>query len=155
MLSNNSSNAKRAYINVTATADDAKRARTIVAASSNGSNTKRVRTNKAIIIDEGGTKGVYVNVAATAYAILTAKRIANANVVVTASKPTKKRVDGNTRRADINVTIIANKIAITCVNVMATNAKAGANVAVTTNANKATINTKERVPAYRRPQMPT
>ena len=114
-----------------------------------------MRTNKAATIDEDGTRRAQANIVATAYVIVTAKRRADVNIVATASKPAKRRVDGNTRRADTNVVAIVNKIATARVNVIATSAKAIANVARIVSANKAASNTKERVPTYWQPQIPT
>ena len=125
-----------------------------MAVSSNGSNARRVYTNKVATIDEGRTKKARVNAAATAYAIVMAKRRADANVVVTASKLAKKKADSNTRRADTNVAATANKIATAYINIMVINARAGANIVVTSNTNKASNNTKECVPTYWQLQMP-
>ena len=51
------------------------------------------------------------------------------------------------RRADANVATTAN--------VMANNARAGANVTLKANANKTASNTRKCVPTYQQPQMPT
>lgn len=73
--------------------------------------------------------------------------------MITTSKPTKRGVDGNTRRANTNVAASANQTTTAHINITATNAKVGANIAVTTNANKTASNTKEHVPIYWQTQM--
>ena len=61
---------------------------------------------------------------------------ATADVIITA----KKKIDANVA---------------TTANVMASDTRAGTNIAVNANANKTAINTRKRVPMDRRPQMPT
>ena len=155
-----------------------------MAASSNGSNAGRVHTNETVIIDEGGTRKVHVNAAATTYIIMITKRRvdgntrrADANVMATANEPAKRRVDGNTRRVDANVAVTAseltkkradtkivattNEMVIANINELANNARkvhanvvATADVNVTSATNKVTSNIKKHVPMYRRLQIP-
>ena len=68
--------------------------------------------------------GAHANIAATADAIVTAKRRADANVATTA-------------------------------NTMASDARAGDNVAMNTNVNKTASNIKKHVPTYQITQIPT
>lgn len=126
-----------------------------MAGRNNGSNIRRLRTNETATIDKGGTKRAHINTAATAYAIVMAKKTADTNVVANVSKQTKRKAYGNTRRVDINIVPTANKTAIACVDIIATNAGAGANIAVSANTNKAAGNIKECMTTYWQPQMPT
>ena len=114
--------------------------------------------------DESDARRVRANVAATANAIVIAKRRAERRIDI--NEPAKRRADGNTRRADAKVAAIArkltkkradakivataNKTAIVNINEPANNARsAHANVVATADANvmavtnKATSNTRK------------
>ena len=110
------------------------------------------------IADKGNVRRVSANVTSITDDIIRAKRRVERRVDVkiaaTANKRAKRRADGNTRRADANIVATTNKTAIAHANVMTSNTRAGANIAVTANANKAASNIKKYVPMYRQSQMP-